>query len=450
VLRLAGRTREDVLAYGIGEETIAMPEALVTQRFPHHLAHALTAYLTSPFREAAVLVCDGSDEQISVWRGTRDGVVNCNWPHSSQGLAAIYSQCAALFGFGERQEHRLEGLARLHPGADEGRLGGFFQYIDGRIVVDGAWRDYVRNWLGTNGPTWSPVHGARVAAAFQHAMVRLLHDVIGDLHRAIETPNLCLCGGLFFNTFLNTAISESGVFDNTFVAPNPGNTGLAAGVAMAAGSRPAPEPHPVSPFLGPSFDSEEIKRVLDNCKLSYGYFSEKEVIDQVVSALTKGHLVGWFQGPMEWGHRALGNRSILASPHSPHVVENLNIFLKHRPMYTAYGVSVCEDDAAAEFCGPRRSTWMEYDFAVLDRERLRHVLPEGTRTLRVQTIADNSSPFWQLHKAFGLATHGTGALINTSFNGFSEPIVCSPRDAIRVFFGTGLDLLAIGRFILRK
>jgi carbamoyltransferase len=154
---------------------------------------------------------------------------------------------------------------------------------------------------------------------------------------------------------------------------------------------------------------------------------------------------------MEWGPRALGNRSILASPQSAHVVENLNVFLKHRPVYTTYGVSVCEEDAQLEFQGPRRSAWMEYDFKVVDRNRFRHILPEDARSLRVQTIEDSTSPlFARLHKAFGVETRQTGVLVNTSFNGFSEPIVCSPRDAIRVFYGTGLDLLAMGRFIIRK
>ena len=152
---------------------------------------------------------------------------------------------------------------------------------------------------------------------------------------------------------------------------------------------------------------------------------------------------------MEWGHRALGNRSILASPLSPYVLDNLNLFLKQRERYRAYGLSVREEDASQYFDGPRRSSWMEYEYGLKDRDRFRHVLPAGASTLRVQTVDRSAAFFQELHEAFANAT-GTGVLVNTSFNGFSEPIVCSPRDAIRVFYGTGLDVLIIDRFVVRK
>jgi carbamoyltransferase len=155
---------------------------------------------------------------------------------------------------------------------------------------------------------------------------------------------------------------------------------------------------------------------------------------------------------MEWGHRALGNRSILASPLSPYVLDNLNLFLKQREQHRTYGLSVPEDDVAKLFVGPPRSRFMEYDYEVVERERFRLVLPNGATTLRVQTIPERDDTFRRyrlLHKAFGAAT-GTPVLVNTSFNGFLEPIVCSPRDAIRVFFGTGLDILVLDRFVVRK
>jgi carbamoyltransferase len=155
---------------------------------------------------------------------------------------------------------------------------------------------------------------------------------------------------------------------------------------------------------------------------------------------------------MEWAHRALGNRSILASPLSPYVLDNLNVFLKQRPRHRAYGLSVTEAAAPRFFSGPPASRFMEYEYAVCDRDRLRQVLPDGARTLRVQTVSASDAAtrrFELLHEAFGEAT-GVPVLVNTSFNGFSEPIVCSPRDAVRVFFGTGLDMLVLDRFVLRK
>ena len=154
---------------------------------------------------------------------------------------------------------------------------------------------------------------------------------------------------------------------------------------------------------------------------------------------------------MEWAHRALGNRSILASPLSPYVLDNLNLFLKQRERYHTYGLSVREMDAPPVFDGPPVSRFMEYEYQVRDRERLRHVLPCGVRALRVQTVPDSKEyrGYGLLHKAFGEATD-LPVLVNTSFNGFSEPIVCSPRDSVRVFYGTGLDMLVLDRFVVRK
>jgi carbamoyltransferase len=157
---------------------------------------------------------------------------------------------------------------------------------------------------------------------------------------------------------------------------------------------------------------------------------------------------------MEWGPRALGHRSILANPLSPYVLENLNLFLKHRPRHRAYGISVPVERAATWLDGPPVSRFMEYEYAVRDADLFRHVMPTGTRAVRAQTIAEPADDadlalYRELHERFGQAT-GLPVLVNTSFNGFSEPMVCSPRDAIRVFFGTGLDLLVLDRFVLTK
>jgi carbamoyltransferase len=152
---------------------------------------------------------------------------------------------------------------------------------------------------------------------------------------------------------------------------------------------------------------------------------------------------------MDWGHRALGTRSILANPFSAYGLENLNLYLKQREAHRAYGLSVCHEDVAEHFVGPNRSEWMEYEYRPKDYDRFHWAVPAGVRQVRVQTVGNGNTLFRQLHKAFAAAT-GAGVLVNTSFNGFSEPIVCSPRDAIRVFFGSGLDVLVLGRFLVRK
>ena len=266
----------------------------------------------------------------------------------------------------------------------------------------------------------------------------------------MDVDTLCLGGGLFYNTYFNSLVSTSGIFRQTFVPINPGNAGLSAGAALlvsreqvSGGARDA-----VTPFLGPDYDSETIKATLDGCKLSYEFLSDTDATDAAVAALTRGELVGWFQGRMEWGHRALGHRSILADPRSPYVLDNLNFFLRKRERSRPFGLAVCADAAPQLFCGPPASAFMEYEYRPRD-DRFRHMMPAGATSIRVQTVRSDRGTFSTLLKRMEQQT-GTAALVNTSFNGFREPIVCSPRDAIRVFYGTGLDMLVMGRFVLRK
>jgi carbamoyltransferase len=138
----------------------------------------------------------------------------------------------------------------------------------------------------------------------------------------------------------------------------------------------------------------------------------------------------------------------MANPCSPYALDNLNLFLRKRERWRPFGVSVREEDAASVFCGPSSSSYMEYEYRFRD-DRLRHVTPPGATAIRVQTVSRDDGQFWELHRRAAQAI-GTGVLVNTSFNGFNEPIACTPRDAVRVFYGTGLDVLVIGRFVLQK
>jgi carbamoyltransferase len=323
-----------------------------------------------------------------------------------------------------------------------------FVFTDGSLRVAPDWKRTIADWLHANGERWSLEHGARVAASFQRALGVALRALVASIRESLGVDRLCMGGGFFYNTYFNTLVSTACELTEVFVPPNPGNPGIAAGAALAAG-RQRTTGSEVSAFLGPEYGPEDIKRTLDNCKLSAEPLRQQELIGACLKDLMAGRLVAWFHGRMEWGHRALGNRSILASPFSPYVLDNLNVFLKQRERHRAYGLSVLEEDAPRLFAGPPRSRWMEYDYAPRDPELFRHVMPAASSTLRVQTVDQGESLFRQLHIAFGKAS-GTPALVNTSFNGFSEPIVCSPRDAIRVFFGTGIDVLVLDGFVIRK
>ena len=449
-----GTARSQVQSFITAEDHVRLPQSLPTARLDHHEAHAATAHCLSPFENAAVFVCDrDASAEMSAWMASPHGLRRQTWLQPGPGLASLYSEFAGLFGFPPGNEHQLEALARLNGEHPTGEFESLIDYTGGQIVVAPEWTSVASKGLPQPGGALKA--RARVAAGFQQHIGTLLLSLLGDLRARTGCRHLALGGGLFYNTRLTTLVRQSGLFDDVFVPPNPGNAGIAAGAALSAtaeGRRPGRSA--VTPFLGPEYDPESIKRTLDNCKLSYDVLDERQLIETTVTALVRGELVAWFQGRMEWGHRALGGRSILASPLSPYVLENLNVFLKHRERHRTYGVSVPVERTSEFFSGPPMSRYMEYEYAPLDPDRFRSLLPEGAKTLRVQTIpaiADHGSSHLSrlLHQRFGEAT-GVPVLVNTSFNGFLEPMVCSPRDAVRVFFGSGIDRLVIGRFVIRK
>jgi len=451
VLGLAQTQRQDLGIVATAGDDVAELSGVPTRRLQHAYAHAATAFLTSPFRDATVLVCDRRGEPPqSVWAAGDEQIVSVDWNREGASLARLYADCSQMFGFRAGDEHNLEALARSAGGARLDRLSEYLGYSDGIVRVREDWQRFLHECL-TDVRGESTAHRARLASGFQARLGELLLLLVADIQRRTSSKNICLAGGLFFNTYFNTLVHESGIFERVFIPPNPGNAGLAAGCALAASAdgRGLPLRTGSSPFLGPGYGVEDMKATLDNCKLSYDWLDEQELIDTTVDALSRGLMVGWFQGRMEWGHRALGNRSILASPLSPYALDNLNVFLKQRERHKPYGLSLRDQDLGTYFAGPTCSRYMEYEYRPIAPDVLRSVVPPGVTRLRVQTVGDDQRLFSSLHAAFAAST-GVGVLVNTSFNGFNEPIVCSPRDAIRVFFGTGLDLLVLGPFVVRK
>jgi carbamoyltransferase len=455
VLQAAGRVREDVTAFALGEPTIELPPDVGIERVDHHQAHAATAFYTSPFDEAIVLVCDrhGSPE-LTVWRGRRSGLERLPFPWAGPAFASVYSHAAEALGFAaDGDEHRIEALARVAT-RQNGANALAITSLGDRLEVPAGWQASVAEAVTSNGRLDPTAHLARVAERIQRQLGALLLDVVAAIKRQFDSPAICLGGGLFYNSYFTTLVAQSGVYERTFVPVNPGNAGAALGAAFVVGGRPPEAGQPeagkdVSAFLGPEYAAHEIKATLDNCKLSYDYLHEDALVERAAQALSKGRLVGWFQGRMEWGARALGNRSILANPVDPYVLENLNAFLKHRAPHRCYSVSVCAEDVGRFFAGPSSSTFMEYEHEVLDREQLRHLLPLEATRIRVQTVPASAGIFHRLIRACGEIT-GVPLLVNTSFNGFNEPIVCTPRDAVRVFYGTGLDMAVLGNLVLHK
>ena len=450
-LRLGAYAEQDISAYALAEPSIELPPECPVEHVDHHFAHAATAFYSSPFPDATIVVCDRhGGAEVTVWRGDERGIQQEDFAWIGPGFASLYSQAVEAMGFRrDGDEHRLEALARAGE-----RLGGaavpMVAYRGDHLEVPTDFRASIAAVVGRNGSRESTAERGSLAEQVQRQVGEVLLRAVSDIRRRSASTRLCLGGGLFYNSYFTTLLAQSGLFAETFVPANPGNAGVAVGAALAVGAGPVPHHlEPLSPFLGPEFSPQEIKAVLDNCKLSYDSLRPGQIVERTAAALAKGQLVGWFQGRMEWAARALGHRSILASPVAPYVLENLNVFLKRREPHRTYSVAIRAKDLPRYFHGPTTSACMEYEYEVLDRELLRNLLPADTTRLRVQTVEESAGALYDLIGGFGDLT-GVPMLVNTSYNGFNEPIVCTPRDAIRVFYGTGLDMAVLGSLVLIK
>jgi carbamoyltransferase len=446
-----GCTRDDIGRYTTADPGIDRIKGRPVDRIDHHLAHASTAYRCSPHFAATILVCDQEDPKVSLWLGQGDTITRIKWPWRGAGFSDLYSACSEAIGFATTAggEQRFEALARLRPDHTDDEISRLFHADSQSLHEEPGWQARVDSFANDARLRGGVVGCAPLAAALQNRIGELLVDFLGQIRQQTGDRPLCLGGDLFYNSSFNSLVKRSGLFPKVFVPPDPGNPGLAVGTALHAIRA---QPRLLSPFLGPAYDSTEIKATLDNCKLRYDWPGEDAVIDLAVQALLKGRLVAWFEGAMEWGPRALGARSILASPFSPYVLENLNGFLKRRAPWRGYALSATVRSVPELFDGPDEAPYMECDYRPRDGTRFRHVLPDchSNGAVRVHSV-DRRSPFRfaRLLEAFGAAT-GVSCLVNTSFNGFHEPIVCSPRDAVRVFYGSGLDMLVLDRFVLTK
>jgi carbamoyltransferase len=448
MLSRIGKKRQDIGKMA-SAEALTAPIDTKVELFDHHLGHAAAAYLPSSFDRAVILVCDHQAPGVSVWEGAGGRLVRTEWPWNGPGPASIYSEAVRTLGLtGSTADARFEALARLEPDAVDNDLNRHLRLAEAGVEGTEAWSSSLAAIdLAGVLDRGDIRRAAAIAGAVQNRIGELILELACRIRRSTETTDLCLAGSLFYNSSYCTRIKTSALFQRVFVPVNPGNAGLAVGTALlASGARP----QLVSPFLGPSFDSSEIKSTLDNCKLTYEWVGETAATERAVEALSRGRLVGWFEGAMEFGPRALGARCILASPFSPYVLENLNRFLKHRQAWRGYALSGLDNDVHSHFEGPSDSPFMECDFVPRNPELFRHVLPQPAAAVRVQSVGAQAPPaFCDLLRRFGQAT-GTPILVNTSFNGFSEPIVCRPRDAVRVFYGTGLDMLVLDGFLLTK
>jgi carbamoyltransferase len=429
----------------------------------HHTAHAASAYFASGFQESAVLSIDRAGDYRSAVLYRAEGrqlhaVREMYFPDS---LGDLFNRVTELMGYQSRSdEHKVQWLSTTAESA--------YKQVFTELLGDASsgWPRLDRSYLDTDrhsrggfsrkffealgiapGQALPAAMQARIAASLQQAVNDTVAAMIGPAER------VCLAGGLALNALLVASLERR--FKHVFVQPAAGNAGTALGAAFHAwhGFYEQDERIPFNTLcLGPEYSAEEIKRVLENCKLRFRFLlTESEVIERAIQCLSEGKIVAWMHGRMEFGPRALGNRSILASPLNPYSSENLNVYIKHRENFRKFAASV-PVEAADEFFEVGENARF---LATVGRVKASHkktfeAALLGEDMIRVQTVEKAENPlFHALLIETGRKT-GLPVMYNTSFNLFGDPLVCTPRDAVRSFYSSGIDTLFAGHFYLEK
>lgn len=440
------------------------PKAKVTA-VEHHMAHAAAAYYLSGFDRATVLTLDRNGDFRCGARWTAEGThlhlqKELYYPDS---IGDLYSRVTELLGYRPNSdEPKVQWLAtsgepayaglfdQIFPFADGWASHSDRHYFDGERLSRGGFSARFYQALGlADGSVVPEKLAADVAASLQAAVEKIVLRLAGT------GENLCLGGGVFLNSLLVEALERSGQYQNVYVQPAAGNAGTAFGALCAAWHQTLGQSHRLhlgSFSLGPEFTNEEVKRVFENCKLSFQtLLTTDAILDTAIDQLQRDRILAWMQGRMEFGSRALGNRSILASPVNPYSTENLNVYIKHREPFRKFAASVPVEVASEYFEVGANARYLATVGRVRPeyKERFASAII-GEDRVRVHTVAEEDNPlYWRLlHRA--AETFGMPVLYNTSFNLFGDPLVCTPRDAVRSFYSSGIDALIAGYFFVEK
>ncbi len=463
----------------------------------HHLSHAASAFYPSPFEEAAVLTMDGVGEWATMTLAIGKGAdlkvhKELHFPHS---LGLLYSAVTYYIGFKVNSgEYKVMGLAPYgEPRFAQLMLDKLIDLKpDGSFQLDQRYFNYGVGLTMTNdrfaalfgepvrGPEQllTPFHmdmAASVQAVTEEIVLRLARSVRAETGQ----KNLCLAGGVALNCVANGKLLREGIFDGLWIQPAAGDAGGALGAALAGYHLFAGQPRQVpasgdamqGSYLGPSFSQAEIEAELTAAGARFELMDEEVLIDAVAAGLAEGKAVGWMQGRMEFGPRALGGRSILGDPRSPAMQKTLNLKVKYRESFRPFAPSVLREDVAdwfeldgdspymllvADVRGALRREMTEEEKALFGIDRLnvpRSTIPAVTHvdySARIQTVHAETNPRYHALIARFKALTGCPVLVNTSFNVRGEPIVCTATDAFRCFMGSEIELLVVGDCLLRK
>lgn len=471
-LRLTGLNRDQVGCVAVVRPFARGPEPdfhlTLRDQFPHaeiivvehHQAHAASAFFASPYDKAVVLTLDHRGDFRCGVRWHAEGTqiqVEREWYYPDS-LGRLYGAVTELLGFrAGAEEHKVQWLS---ASGDDRYVPAFRELVSPSARLDpdffnghgGSRRGLNQAFLDHLGLTL-PIP-ASVAPHVAYALQKVLEETVLSL--AGEGENLCLAGGLFLNALLVESLERGGRWQNVYVQPAAGNAGTAIGAVYHVWHqlrRHQRRGGQHSMFLGPAATAEEIKQVLENCKLRFQHIrSQDQMLERAVRLLGEQKIIAWMHGRMEFGPRALGNRSILASPLDPYSTENLNVYIKHREPFRKFAASVPAELAPQYFdAGPNAR-----NLATVGRVRPEHrktfaaAILGGQDLIRAHVVheADNPLYYRLLHEA-GRAT-GLPVLYNTSFNLFGDPMVSTPRDAVRSFYSSGIDAMFVGNFLLEK
>jgi carbamoyltransferase len=463
----------------------------------HHLSHAASAFFPSPFETAAVLTIDGVGEwtttSLAIGHGNQLEVLKeIHFPHS---LGLLYSAFTYYTGFKVNSgEYKVMGLAPYGVPRYVNLIKDFLIDIkdDGSFQLDISYFEYCTGLKMTNakfdalfgGPPRAPESELTqkemdLAASIQNVTEEVVIKLAKDIAKKTGQKNLCLAGGVALNCVVNGKLSNEKIFENVWIQPAAGDAGGAIGAALAAyylyGKNPRIIPiksdSMKGSYLGPEYEQKDIETRLKSIGAIFSVLDEEEIIAQVAQDLAEGKAIGWHQGRMEFGPRALGNRSILADPRSSSVQKQLNIKVKYRESFRPFAPSVLSEEASKWFNIDCSSPYMllvaeihpskkilmtmEQDalFGIDKLNVQRSEIPAVTHvdySARVQTVQKDTNPrFYELIYKFNELT-GCPLVVNTSFNVRGEPVVESPEDAFNCFMGTEIEVLAIGNCILRK
>ena len=441
----------------------------------HHLAHAASAFLVSPFEEAAVITADGVGEWTTtgwgVGRGTEIEIwKEIRFPHS---VGLLFSAITAYLGFRVNDaEWKVMGLA---PYGRPTYVDKFREVVD--VRDDGSFRlnmkyfahthstkyMFNRNWERLFGRPRRPKETALdefhedIAHSGQKIVEEIMVKMATHVHKVTGMDNVCIAGGVGLNCVANWRILQESGFKNIFIQPAAGDSGGALGTAFYLYNSVLKRPRQFqmkTAYWGPSYSDDEIKRTLEKNGLRFKHFArEEDLLSQTADLINDGNVVGWFQGRLEFGPRALGSRSLLADARNPKMKEIINAKVKFREPFRPFAPSVLKERAHEYFEMP---PGMDAPFMLLVpsvRADKRAIVPAITHkdgTGRVQTVTEeDNGRYYRLIKTFGDKT-GTPLVLNTSFNVRGEPIVCSPQDAINTFLNTGIDVLVMSDFVVTE